>query len=54
MTADQVASAITDRTGLVILETPGNPTLDLVDIAAVVEQSGSVPVLAPWVREVSR
>jgi O-acetylhomoserine/O-acetylserine sulfhydrylase-like pyridoxal-dependent enzyme len=43
--ADEVASAVTARTGLVILETPGNPTLDLVDIAAVVAQAGSVPVL---------
>lgn len=32
-------------TGLVLLETPGNPTLDLVDIAAVVAQAGQVPVL---------
>jgi methionine-gamma-lyase len=42
---DGVASAITGRTSLVILETPGNPTLDLVDIEAVVAQAGDVPVL---------
>ena len=44
-TADSVGDAITERTGLIILETPANPTLDLVDIAAVVAQAGSVPVL---------
>lgn len=44
-TADTVAQAITDRTGLVVLETPANPTLDLVDIAAVVRQAGGLPVL---------
>ena len=32
-------------TGLVIVETPANPTVDLVDIAAVVAQAGDVPVL---------
>lgn len=41
---DGVAEAITDRTGLVYLETPANPTLDLVDIAHVVQQAGEVPV----------
>ena len=44
-TADTVAAAITPETGLVVLETPANPTLDLVDIAAVVAQAGHVPVL---------
>lgn len=43
--ADRVAEAIQPDTGLVVLETPANPTLDLVDIAAVVEQAGTVPVL---------
>ncbi|GAA1795570.1 PLP-dependent transferase [Nostocoides veronense] len=43
--ADQVGAAITDRTGLVILESPGNPTLDLVDIRAVADAAGEVPVL---------
>ena len=41
----EVAAAITDQTGLVILESPGNPTLDLIDIGAVVAAAGSVPVL---------
>jgi cystathionine beta-lyase/cystathionine gamma-synthase len=40
-----VASAITDRTGLVVMETPSNPTLDLRDIADVVRQAGLVPVM---------
>ncbi|MBT8462122.1 MAG: PLP-dependent transferase [Gemmatimonadetes bacterium] len=43
--ADRVADAITGRTSLVVLETPANPTLDLVDIADVVRQAGRVPVL---------
>nr|BFE74860.1 hypothetical protein GCM10020092_081610 [Actinoplanes digitatis] len=34
-----VAGAVRPDTGLVILETPANPTLDLVDIAAVVAQA---------------
>ena len=41
----QVAESVRADTGLVILETPANPTLDLVDIAAVVAQAGDVPVL---------
>lgn len=41
----QVAASVRTDTGLVILETPGNPTLELVDIASVVDQAGSVPVL---------
>jgi methionine-gamma-lyase len=45
VTADAVAGAITDRTSLVILETPANPNLDLVDIADVVRQAGRVPVM---------
>ncbi len=40
-----VAGAITADTALVIIETPANPTLDLVDIAAVVKAAGTVPVL---------
>lgn len=43
--AEAVAEAIRPETSLVIIETPGNPTLELVDIAAVVRQSGAVPVL---------
>ncbi|MFD5214682.1 trans-sulfuration enzyme family protein [Microbacterium sp. NPDC058345] len=40
-----VADSIRPDTGLIVLETPANPTLDLVDIAGVVTQAGSVPVL---------
>jgi methionine-gamma-lyase len=40
-----VADAITPETGLVVVETPANPTLDLVDVAAVVAAAGAVPVL---------
>lgn len=43
--ADEVASAVRPDTGLVVLETPANPNLDLVDIADVVRQAGDVPVL---------
>lgn len=43
--ADQIASHRRDDTGLVVMETPANPTLDLVDIARVVAQAGEVPVL---------
>ena len=42
---DGIAGALRTDTALVIMETPGNPTLDLVDIAAVVRQAGAVPVL---------
>ena len=42
---DGVADALRDDTCLVITETPANPTMALVDIAAVVAQAGSVPVL---------
>ena len=42
---DGVRGAIRPDTGLVVVETPGNPTLDLVDIAGVVAQAGEVPVL---------
>lgn len=40
-----VAAAIRPDTGLVVLETPANPNLDLVDIAAVVHAAGDVPVV---------
>lgn len=43
--AHEVADAVTDRTGLVVCETPGNPTLDLVDLQAVVAAAGDVPVM---------
>ncbi len=42
--ATEVAQAIRPDTGLVLLETPANPTLAMVDIAAVVAQAGDVPV----------
>ncbi|MDO5740464.1 MAG: PLP-dependent aspartate aminotransferase family protein [Ornithinimicrobium sp.] len=44
-TADGVASAIEADTGLVIAETPANPTLDLIDLRALVAQAGDVPVV---------
>lgn len=43
--ADGIAAAITERTGLVVVETPANPTLELVDLDAVVAAAGDVPVL---------
>ncbi|MDV6011980.1 PLP-dependent transferase [Haloechinothrix sp. LS1_15] len=42
---DEVAAAIRRHTCLVMLETPANPTLELADIAAVVDAAGEVPVL---------
>lgn len=42
---DEVADAITPETALVVIESPANPTLELVDIANVVRQAGHVPVL---------
>ncbi len=42
---DGIADAIEDDTVLVIVETPGNPTLSLVDLRDVVAQAGEVPVL---------
>jgi cystathionine beta-lyase/cystathionine gamma-synthase len=43
--ADSVASAIRPDTGLVILETPANPTLELTDIRQVVMDAAGIPVL---------
>lgn len=43
--AHAIAQAIRPDTALVLIETPANPTLELVDIAAVVRQAGKVPVL---------
>jgi len=40
-----VRSAIQPDTGLVLLETPANPTLELTDIRAVVDAAADVPVL---------
>jgi len=42
---DRIADQLRADTGLVIIETPANPTLALIDIAAVVAQAGDVPVL---------
>ena len=44
-TAEEVDAATRPDTGLVVVETPGNPSLDLVDIADVVARAGDVPVL---------
>ena len=41
----EIAQHVTDQTGLVVLETPSNPTLELRDIADIVRQSGDVPVM---------
>ncbi len=43
--ADHVGAHVRPDTGLVIVETPANPTLELVDIERVVAQAGDVPVL---------
>ena len=45
VTASEVAGAIRDDTGLVLLESPANPTLELTDIRTVVDASGQVPVM---------
>lgn len=42
---DEVAAAIRPDTALIIVETPANPTLDLVDIAALATAAGDVPLL---------
>ncbi|WP_204003046.1 trans-sulfuration enzyme family protein [Micromonospora lutea] len=42
---EEVAAAIRPDTALVIAETPANPTLDLIDIAALAEAAGQVPLL---------
>lgn len=41
----EVAASLRPDTALVLLETPANPTLDLIDIAAVAAQAGTVPLL---------
>lgn len=43
--AEEIAARRRPDTALVVIETPANPTLDLVDIRAVVEAAGDVPVL---------
>jgi len=42
---DGIADEINENVALIVVETPANPTLSLVDIAAVVAQSGGVPVM---------
>jgi cystathionine beta-lyase/cystathionine gamma-synthase len=42
---DEIAAHVTEDTGLVVLETPSNPTLELRDIADIVRQAGDVPVM---------
>ncbi|HET9171056.1 MAG TPA: PLP-dependent aspartate aminotransferase family protein [Actinospica sp.] len=42
---DGVAAALRPETGLVVVETPGNPTLELLDLADIARQSGDVPLL---------
>lgn len=40
-----VAAAIRHDTGLIIFETPANPTLEMLDIRQIVAQAGDVPVM---------
>ena len=42
---DEVRDACREDTGLVIMETPANPTLELVSISHVATQAGDVPLL---------
>jgi cystathionine beta-lyase/cystathionine gamma-synthase len=42
---DGIAAALRPDTAVVLLETPGNPTLSLVDIEDAVRQAGGVPVV---------
>ena len=41
----EVAAAVRADTGLVLMETPANPTLELVSIRSIVDQAGEAPVL---------
>ena len=41
----EIADHLTDRTGLIVLETPSNPTLELRDIGDIVRQAAGVPVM---------
>ena len=40
-----IGAAVRPDTCLVVLETPGNPTLDLVDVAQAVKDAGGVPIV---------
>lgn len=42
---DEVGDNVRPDTGMVVIESPGNPSLELVDIASVARQAGSVPVV---------
>lgn len=42
---EEIAGAVRPDTGLVIIETPANPTLNLVDIRRAAEAAGDVPLL---------
>ncbi|WP_022888209.1 trans-sulfuration enzyme family protein [Agromyces italicus] len=44
-TIDEVGSAIRRDTGLVVVETPANPTLELVDLRRLADAAGEVPLL---------
>lgn len=43
--AGDITAALRPDTGLVVVETPANPTVDLVDLTEVVAAAGDVPVL---------
>ncbi|HIY66137.1 MAG TPA: aminotransferase class I/II-fold pyridoxal phosphate-dependent enzyme, partial [Candidatus Agrococcus pullicola] len=43
--ADSVSTSLREDTGIVIVETPANPTLDLVNIRSIADQAGPVPVM---------
>jgi methionine-gamma-lyase len=43
--AEHMRSVVDDRTALVIVESPGNPTLDLLDLESLVRCARGVPVL---------
>ncbi|MEU4385907.1 aminotransferase class I/II-fold pyridoxal phosphate-dependent enzyme [Promicromonospora sp. NPDC023805] len=45
VTPDEAASAITDTTGLVVVESPANPTLTEVDLRALADACGAAPLL---------
>lgn len=44
-TPDEVRDAVGPDTGLVVVESPGNPTLELVDLERLAADAGDVPVL---------
>ena len=44
-TPEKLSTDLASDTALVLVETPSNPLLDLVDIEALVEQAGDVPVV---------